>query len=440
MMPLWPLKSSLTTETGAPDGFPPTKNVSLPSPPSISVTTSTTVEWTVHQLAEHHVVWPETEYTCTIVGTSGADAITHTPGGNDQAGSFQVNSLLALNYQNLGNSASLTVNGAGGMDELVYNGTNTNDSFTIGGAGQVTLNSRLVLNTTSVEVLTLEGLNGDDTFTVEPAISGSVYDTINLNGGGQASAGGDRVVLQGTGGDDDIIVDGPDIHLFGSTKTIKTSGIESISLDALGGADRITYNGEIGVTENIAVSGSTTVGSGQISVPGVTLINFTSVDGIVVNGNPPTATETDTLTFAGTNAVDTFNINLAAAGTSADPILRLANQDPTTLLTRTVLTLENYTNFNTLNVKGLDGNDTFNVFTADIGDGRNLHVDGGSPTGKKKATDTLNIFYTGLKPSITHSTATQDPAAGITTLEYDTARFVVQYDDVETVPPPKKQP
>src|SRR5262249_41593624 len=128
-----------------------------------------------------------------IVGTVGPDTIVHTPGGNDQAGSFQVNSLLALNYQNLGNSASLTVNGAGGMDELVYNGTNTNDSFTIGGAGQVTLNSRLVLNTTSVEVLTLEGLNGDDTFTVEPAISGSVYDTINLNGGGQASAGGDRV-------------------------------------------------------------------------------------------------------------------------------------------------------------------------------------------------------------------------------------------------------
>jgi hypothetical protein len=103
-------------------------------------------------------------------------------------------------------------------------------------------------------------------------------------------------------------------------------------------------------------------------VPGVTLINFTSVDGIVVNGNPPTATETDTLTFAGTNAVDTFNINLAAAGTSADPILRLANQNPTTLLTRTVLTLENYTNFNTLRVLGLDGADTFNVFTADIGE------------------------------------------------------------------------
>ena len=56
------------------------------------------------------------------------------------------------------------------------------------------LNTRLVLNTAGVEVLTLEGLAGDDTFTLVPAISASVYPTINLNGGGQASATGDRVI------------------------------------------------------------------------------------------------------------------------------------------------------------------------------------------------------------------------------------------------------
>src|SRR5262249_298934 len=196
-------------------------------------------------------------------------------------------------------------------------------------------------------------------------------------------------------------VNGPAISLGG--KTINTSGIESITLDALGGTDRITYNGVVGVTENIAVSGSSTPGSGQISVPRTPLTNFTSVEGIAVNGNPPTATETDTLTFAGTTAADTFNINLAAVGTSADPVLSLLNG------TTTLLTLENYTNFNTLNVKGLDGNDTFNVFTADVGDGRNLFVDGGSPPGKKKATDHLNIFSTGLKPLIAHSNATHNP-------------------------------
>ncbi len=68
----------------------------------------------------------------------------------------------------------------------------------------------------------------------------------------------------------------------------------------------------MGVTENITVSSSGATGGGQISIPGVALVNFAGVERIRVNGNMPTPTETDTLTFAGTNAADTFNINLAA--------------------------------------------------------------------------------------------------------------------------------
>ena len=108
-----------------------------------------------------------------------------------------------------------------------------------------------------------------------------------------------------------------------------------------------------------------------------------------------------------------------------------------------LLTLRSYTNFNTLNVLGLDGADTFNVYTsATIRDPdvleRNLFVDGGPPSGKKKSTDILNIFYTPPRPSIIQSAATQDPDAGIVDLDYNTARFVVQYDDIELVPPPKR--
>jgi hypothetical protein len=173
------------------------------------------------------------------------------------------------------------------------------------------------------------------------------------------------------------------------------------------------------------------VGAGQISVPGVTLVNFSGVEWIDVNGNPPTPTETDTLTFAGTNAADTFQINLAAAGTNTDPILQLQN-DSTTLLT-----LRNYIFFDTLRVLGLDGADTFNVYTDPSSPNRNLFVDGGTPAGKKKSTDSLYIFYTPPRPKIIQSPATQDPDAGLVDLDYGTARFVVQYDDIELVPPPK---
>jgi hypothetical protein len=56
-----------------------------------------------------------------------------------------------------------------------------------------------------------------------------------------------------------------------------------------------------------------------------------------------------------------------------------------------------------------------------------------SCTGKKKLTDTLNVFYKSPRPSIIHSTATQDSQAGLVDLNYGTARFVVQYDDIEQV-------
>jgi hypothetical protein len=363
----------------------------------------------------------------TVVGTAGNDVIVHNPGANTQAGSFSVNALLPLSYQNLGGGGSLTANaGAGGADDtLVYNGTAVNDTFMIGAAGQINLNNRLVLNTAGFETLTLNGFAGDDTFTLVPAISATGYTTINLNGGDQASAGGDRVFLIATPGPDDIVISGQTVMLDG--KTVRGSGIEDIRLDALGGDDRITYNGVLEVSENITIASSGAVGGGQISIPGVALINFAGVERLLVNGNVPGPTETDTLTFAGTNAADTFTINLAAAGTSADPVLGLMNGS-------TLLTLENYLNFNTLRVLGLDGTDTFNVTTAaGPSTGRNLFVDGGLPTGKKKSTDNLNIFYTPPRPSIIHSAATQDPDAGIVDLDYGTARFVVQYDDVEQV-------
>ncbi len=175
--------------------------------------------------------------------------------------------------------------------------------------------------------------------------------------------------------------------------------------------------------------GSGIVGGGQISVPGVTLIDFTRVEYVNVNGNTPTPTETDTVTFAGTNAPDTFNINLAAAGTNTDPILTLLNSSGDTLLTFNY----NSNNFNTLNVQGLDGADAFNVYTSATGPSRDLFVDGGQPTGKKKSTDDLNVFYTPPRPRIIQSAATQDPDAGIVDLDYDTARFVVKYDDIEHV-------
>jgi hypothetical protein len=84
-------------------------------------------------------------------------------------------------------------------------------------------------------------------------------------------------------------------------------------------------------------------------------------------------------------------------------------------------------------VLGLEGADTFNVYTDPISPDRNLFVDGGPSAGKKKSTDDLNIIYNPPKPKIIRSAATQNPDAGLVDLDYGTARFVVEYNDVEQV-------
>jgi hypothetical protein len=63
--------------------------------------------------------------------------------------------------------------------------------------------------------------------------------------------------------------------------------------------------------------------------------------------------------------------------------------------------------------------------SGDLSPSRNLFVDGGLPTGKKKSTDNLNFFYTPPRPRIIQSVATQDPDAGLVDLNDGTARFVV---------------
>jgi hypothetical protein len=389
-----------------------------------------------------------------IEGTIGNDAIEFFHGLTSDSGLF-VGTMDQNNVTGVGPFTMTPVNftGAspvandtdvnffnpGGTDSFAFNGTTNDDTIAVGtgeGGGtefRNTVNGIVVsrMEVFNVASFLVRALAGNDIINVTlPTLPAAV--TLRVEGGD----GSDRVNLNlvGTAGDDDIIVNGSDISL--GTKTIETNGIENIRLDLLGnGSDRIIYNGVSGITENITVSGSGIAGSGKISVPGVTLIDFSNVERILVNGNAPTPNETDTLTFAGTNAADTFNINLAAVGTISDPVLKLQKNGTTTLLT-----LENYTNFNTLRVQGLDGSDTFNVLTAasttppDLNfQGRNLFVDGGQPTGKKKLTDNLNVFYTAPRPKIIQSAATQDPDAGLVDLDYGTARFVVNYDDVEQV-------
>jgi hypothetical protein len=357
-----------------------------------------------------------------VVATAGADTITLTPGTSNDTGTLAVNGLLAVGFTNLGSSAALVADGGGGIDTFIYNGTNANDLFTVGASPVVNLNARLGVATANVENLTLQGFAGDDTLNLTPDVASSPYGAINFNGGGQASALGDRANLSGTGGADSFNLSGQSVSVGG--KSVNGSGVENISLAMGGGADTISYAGVAATAEAIEIVGSITAGTGEIRVPGVAAYSFTGAEVLFASGN---AGDADSLTFSGTDDPELYQINTQALGTAGDPVLRFQNASGATLLT-----LANYSGFATLNINGLDGADVFNVFTGPAR-GRDVFIDAGSPTAKKKSTDKLFVFYSGQRPKIIQSTATQLPRSGLIDINYGTSRSVIKYADMEDV-------
>jgi hypothetical protein len=362
----------------------------------------------------------------TTLAVSGSPSYVYTPGAANDAGTIQTNTL-PISFTGFGTGASLALTGSGPAASLVANGTTGNDTFVVNTSalgGQVTLNSRAPILTANIPTATLKGVAGDDTFTLVPTIAAHPYTTLNLQGGPPASPMGSQANLTAAAAAD-VAVSGQTVSQGG--KAVVGSGLANINLNGAG--NRLIYNGVAGVTEKVNVLASPTANQGQLSVPGVAQLTFTNVPSVDVNGN---AADSDTLTFTGTNNADTFRINLAAAGTDSDPVLKLLNAAAATLLT-----LRNYTGFSTLNVKGLDGADTFNVYTAPTapGGGRNLFIDGTLPSGKKKGTDVLNVFYVRPRPKIVQSAATQNPSSGLVSLDYGTgfAFYLIQYAGIGNV-------
>jgi hypothetical protein len=365
----------------------------------------------------------------TMVGTSGANAFTLTPGAANDAGVLSMDSTLPVTFQNLGTAGQVVVNGNGGADSLVYNGTAANDGFIVNTSalgGQINLNARVPVLTQSIQTLSLEGLAGDDTFTLVPTIAASPYTTLNLDGGATASATGNQANLTAAASTTPLNVSGQTIVQSGNT--VAGTSLQNINLNGAG--DDLIYTSVVGVTEAINIIASPTAGQGQISSPGVALWSFTNVP--IINNVIGQTADNDTLTFTGTNNDDVFQIHLEVGATPNDatPVLQLQ-----TATLSTLLTLTNYSGFQTPTIAGLDGSDVFNVFVAPTGPGRQIFINGDVPSGKKKGTDVLHIFYAKPRPKIVHSTSTQDHDAGLVSLDYGAGLpfFLIQFDGIENV-------
>jgi len=175
------------------------------------------------------------------------------------------------------------------------------------------------------------------------------------------------------------------------------------------------------------VHATTNAHAGTLSVLEMLDLVFENTEIIDLLANPG---DLDTAAFVGTAQGDRFEIDLSAAGTNDDPVLQLFELDGITPL----LSLRDYRNFSTLHVRGEDGADVFNVYAlpAGPGTGRNLSVDGGSPSGPGNPKDELNV-YREFQPPPKPGPNPGNQSEGSIEVLYELFEFLIEFSDIEKV-------
>ncbi|MGB7324210.1 MAG: dockerin type I domain-containing protein [Rubripirellula sp.] len=194
-----------------------------------------------------------------VDGTPDANTFVHTPGDAVDRGSVQVDSLLPVEYVELGAGATVLVQGLGGNDSLVALGTEASDSLEIRfpGDDQIDLDltssfgTHVDLLSLSVENFRNEGRGGSDVFDVH----GKVQATTSFSIVGDDDS--DTLNLLGTLGAtvDDVVIQ-PDANLSsdqnvtGLGTLVDVSAIELITFAGQGSNDSLDV--DLGTGDNVA--------------------------------------------------------------------------------------------------------------------------------------------------------------------------------------------
>lgn len=343
-----------------------------------------------------------------IEGTPLGDTFVHTPGEQIDAGRVMVNSLLPIQYQNLGAGGSVSIDDSGGDDTLVVEGTALSDSFNVAaGSGAVILNDRLPVRQTGVENLILQGLEGDEDFLI--ALT-HPYDSVRVEGGSPGAS--DVLTVLGADGTDEAFIVMPgfangDGTVWVDMIPIDYTGVEHVLLRAnAGDADSLTINDD-------AADNAWEVFAGPIYGDRVQIDARESIDYV----------DFETVELANTFGTDVFRVHpsdlvgfdasLTVSGDGDDvlEIVGTGTADIVTLVTGEVSlgTTVAYRGIGQLNVLTLEGDDQVLV-DVDAGSGSDLigvpiAYDGGV------GHDTLTISGTPVAGTA-DSQYTPGPAAG----------------------------
>ncbi len=309
----------------------------------------------------------------TFNGSAGSDNIIHTPLAAD-AGSFAINdnlnSLLGLSYQNLGNFGVVTVDSAG-LDLLVAQGTSGDDAVAVTLTG-VTVTSLTLpggistLLTVNIEALGIDVFGGDDSVDVGAGSTQVFTSGISVNGGDNGD-GSDVLTFNSIAAttvdlDSQTIVEG--------VSTVSYAGIETLTVQA--NLNPLVVQAT-SVDDTISVT-PFTANDGTLAVAGVLpVVNYNDVagDAITING----VAGQDTVQVLGNETAETFTVTSTSVAVGGQTI--------------------NFT-AEALSVDGAQGNDTFTVTAGTIP----ISIDGGDPvgaTGGDQLTFTPNSIWT-LEP------------------------------------------
>ncbi|MDP6720786.1 MAG: hypothetical protein QGF59_19130, partial [Pirellulaceae bacterium] len=349
----------------------------------------------------------------TVNGTGGDDVLVHSPGAAVDAGAVAIMTggagRLGLTYVNLGSAGNVTVDGQGGMDRLVAEGTGGDDTLHVD-TTDISLTSSLGqhigLIPTDIDSVTLAGLEGDDRFTVEP----NVTIPLQIQGGGP-------------GGSDVLLIDesaiGGGLGIFGASFNVQPdftnpqddtgeiqettggfsafyAGIESVQLlatldDDLRVADDLANN-----TWTLRTGAAIQVESGRVQIDTRSPIlfeNFANVALQNLGGLDRFEVTPDRLPAATTYLVDGFETGagterdtVAFYGTGTGDIVTVTDSDVT------IGVSVGYTDFAALEVNALDGDDVVLVDASAAAVSTQVIYDGGAGFDFLRLTGAGGIF------------------------------------------------
>ncbi|MFO0819097.1 MAG: dockerin type I domain-containing protein [Pirellulales bacterium] len=304
----------------------------------------------------------------TVQTPAGAATTTLTPGTTPDSGSIQVDSLVPMNFTNLGVAGSLILADADANDTFVYVGTEVDDDFTVGGTGLVNLNNQITVDPTQAIALVLKGLNGFDVFSI---VGNLLYDIIDIEGDGPSD--GDTLTAVAPVGP--AIVDWNAAQVLGFGATINYTGLLAIAVDAGNALVEVrgtVFDDDITVTPEDATTGW--VSDNWVFTPDVF---YFGTGGAAIHIDAQAGQ--DTVSVVGNALSQTFDIDIPAGSVRIDDLNDAVNDG--------IVTWENN---ESLAVNGLEGDDTFNVIAGLIP----LFVDGGDPIGET-AGDKFNMLAGG---------------------------------------------